>query len=218
MDMKIPSFIFALSCLCSSADAAITVAAHSLPVNATSWGNSGAGIGIDNQIYDNRLAQTFVPTATGYLADISFNVYRIDTNADLRISITSVVGGQPATVLDSVLLPFTAVGTTSLSSSFLKSGAFSHTVTTSGTLLVNTGVTYALVFSSDTTNANYRIYSDSSGYADGTRLRYQNGLPFTEAVGSDVLFRVTATPIPEPQTALFGCMTTLMVILRRRTI
>ena len=199
----------------SSFGAAIVVAEHTLPSNATSWFNVGAGIGTDGAVFDNRQAQTFVPTASGYLTDVSFDLYRIGTSADLRISITTVMGGQPAATLDSVLLPFAAVGTNSLSSSFLLGGTFSHTVQTSGTQLLYSGVTYALVFSSDTTEANYQIYGDNSGYVSGTNLRFQNSGPFKDGVGSDLLFRVTAVPIPEPHMGLLGVPAVLLLVLRR---
>ena len=57
----------------------------------------------------------------------------------LRISVMSLVGGQPTVILDSALLPYESVGTSSLSSSFLRSGAFSHTVTVSGKPFLNEG-------------------------------------------------------------------------------
>jgi hypothetical protein len=204
--MKLIFRLLAITQLLLSAEAAIIVAEHTLPSNATSWFDVGAGIGTDDgRVFDNRQAQTFVPTASGFLQDVSFNVYRISTTADLRVSITEVLGGQPGTTLDSALLPVSTVGTTPLSSSFLLSGAFSHSVTMSGSLLLEAGVSYAVVFSSDTTEANYRIYGDRSGYSEGSNLRFQNSGPYVDAGGSDLLFRVTATPIPEPKaTFLFG--------------
>jgi len=198
-----------------SAEAAITVAEHSLPSNATSWFDVGAGIGTDGAVFDNRQAQTFVPTASGLLQNVSLNVYRISTTADLRVSITEVVGGQPGTTLDSALLPFSTVGTTALSSSFLLSGAFSHSVTMSGSLLLEAGVSYALVFSSDTTEANYRIYGDRSGYSEGANLRFQNSGPYVDAGGSDLLFRVTATPIPEPKATFLFALASLVLWAQR---
>lgn len=165
---------------------------------------------------DFRQAQTFTPTTSGFLHDVSFNAHRwIDTTADLRISITSVVGGQPADILDSALIPSHLFGTSSLSSSFLRSGAFSHTVTLPGKFPLEAGVAYALVFSSDSVEAKYQIYGDHSGYADGANLRFMDSPLYEEMSGSDLLFRVTANPVPEPHMGLLGGAFALLLIPRR---
>jgi len=176
------------------------VAEHTFPPNPINWFNIGAGIGTDDGIvFDNRQAQTFVPTTSGYLKEIAFNVYReSNTDADLRVSITSTVGGQPQTTLESMVLPFSLVGTNYLDSSFLLSNTFSHRVAASGSVLLNAGVSYALVFSSDRKEANYRIHGDQSGYDQGVALQFQNSGPYHEFVGADLVFRVSANPLPGP--------------------
>ena len=83
--------------------------------------------------------------------------------------------------------------------------------------MLEAGVSYAVVFSSDTPEANYRIYGDRSGYSEGANLRFQNSGPYVDAAGSDLLFRVTANPIPEPKaTFLFG-LTSLVLWAAHRT-
>lgn len=216
--MKSTIAIVTLLCSIGAAHAAITVAEHTLPSNASSWFNVGAGMATDGAVFDNRQAQTFIPTTSGFLEDISFNLYRqASSDADLRVSVTNLISGQPAGTLASMLLSFSSVGTSSLSSTFLRSGSFSHTVTPSGSLFLSAGVTYALVFASDTTEANYRIYGDRSGYADGANLRFQNSGPYEDGSSSDLLFRVTANPIPEPHAvALLGVSSLLLALRRQR--
>ena len=214
--MKTTVAIVALLCSIGSAKASITVAEHTLPANATSSFNVGAGLSIDGAVFDNRQAQTFIPTASGFLEDVSFNLYRnAYTNADLRISVMNVVGGQPSIILESLLLPFESVETNSLSFNFLRSGSFSHTVKFSGSLLLDAGVTYALVFSSDITEANYRIYGDRSGYPDGVQLRFQNLGPYQVSTDADLLFRVTVNPVPEPHVGALLAGVAILLILRR---
>jgi len=182
-----------------SAIAAVTVAEHTLPPAATSWFEVGAGILTNGGVADNRQAQTFVPTTSGYLDGIEFNSYRTPgTGADLRVSVTSVLGGQPGTILESVQLPVSLVSTTVLNYSFLLGGGFSHHLTASGSLLLDAGATYALVFSTDTGEANYRIYGDFSGYDQGDILQFHNSGPYQAVPGADLLFRVTVNQTINP--------------------
>lgn len=210
------AIIFTL-CLLSRVKAATVIAENTFPSNASSWFNTGAGIGTDGEIYDNRKAQTFIPTSSGLLESISFNVHRQpDTNANLRISVTSMVEGQPTVTLATALLSFSSVGTSSISYAFLQSGSFSNTVTPADSVYLNAGVTYALVFSSDHTEANYRLYGYQSEYNNGTLMRFQNTGPYTVTTGSDLLFRVTATPIPESKTWLICGITIFLACLSRQ--
>lgn len=198
---------------------AVTVAEYVLPQNANGFFNVGAGMGTDDgRVYDNRVAQTFVATTSGYLEDVFFNVSRFDQmglDAELRLSVTNVLGGQPGEILESTLLPYASVGTDSLSVGNFTNGTFTHKVTLSATVFLESGETYALVFSSDTTESNYRIHGYESGYAQGTLLKFQDFGEYEDNL-SDLLFRVAATPIPEPDVALLAIPLGLMACLRRR--
>lgn len=82
-------------------------------------------MGTDGIVYDNRQAQIFTATSSGYLNSISFNSYRLDpTNADLRVSVTSVIAGQPSTVLETMIVTSATISSQSLSSAFLRGGNF----------------------------------------------------------------------------------------------
>lgn len=174
----------------------------------------------DDIVYDNRVAQTFLATSTGFLEDISFVVHRLIATgipADLRVSVTSVLGGQPGDLLESVLIPYELISTQSPVSVPSPTGTFTTTVSTSGSVLLVAGETYALVFSTDTTEANYRLRGDEYLYPEGSLLRYQNFGSFQGGTNSDLLFRITATPIPEPQAmSVFSVMLGLCVLRRRR--
>lgn len=213
------SSILAVIMMLSHGKAAVLVAEHSLPTNASSMFSALAGIYSHGEIIEFRQAQTFVPTSSGTLYEISFNVHRgTSTNADLRVSVTSIANDQPSATLASFLIPFTQVGTSSLSLSLLMTGYFSHTIIATESLLLEAGMPYALVFSSDSAEANYSIYGDRSGYSSGSRLSYSNPGPFQEVSGSDLLFRISATTIPEPHTSLTTLVSTLMLSMRRRRV
>jgi hypothetical protein len=213
------SAILAAIMIISHGKAAVLVAEHRLPTNASSMFSALAGIYSHGEIIEFRQAQTFIPTSSGSLYEISFNAHRgTTTNADLRVSVTSIANGQPGATLASFLIPFTQVGTSSLSLSLLRTGYFSHTIIATESLPLEAGMPYALVFSSDTAEANYSIYGDRSGYPSGTRLSYSNPGPFQEVSGSDLLFRISATTIPEPHASLAALVSILMVSMRRRRV
>lgn len=192
-------FVIALT---GSANAS-TVEVAVNPYLGPSHFNIGAGIGIDNNTtYDNRLAQTFTPQVSGTLNSISFIAaqYHMST-ANLKVSIATVSFGQPSQILASGYLtpasiPVTFGITDNLSyNSFTESLYFS-----ANNILLNAGTQYAIIFSSNTPDANYRIYGSYSGYAGGSLMDFQNSGPY-DSRGGDLYFKVTATPIvPEPAT------------------
>ena len=149
----------------------------------------GAGMATDGGVvFDNVNGQSFTAEETGILFDISFAATRSEsTDADLRIDIAEFVSGQPGDVLGSVYLPaqnfetgFTFPDTLNQTASFAN---FSISITA--------GEQYIFLLSSDVTEANYRIYSNRSGYAGGDQLRSQNGSSFSGGIlTSDLLFRV----------------------------
>jgi hypothetical protein len=196
--------------------AASIVAEHILPAKSTSWFSAGAGMGTDGKVYDNRQAQTFTTISSGYLNSISFNSYRYNTtNADLRISVTSMIGGQPRAVLESIIVKPTAISSQSLSSAFLLGGNFSNTIMATGNLLLQANTQYAIVFSSSSIEANYRLYGDYSAYSGGSNLSNQNSGLY-RINGGNLLFQVSATPIPEPGSLTLYIFSALLLGTRRR--
>lgn len=173
-------------------------------------------MGTDGIVYDNRQAQIFTTTSSGYLSSISFNSYRINpTNADLRVSVTSIIGGQPRTVLESIIVTSTTISSQSLSSAFLLGGNFSNTITATGNLLLQANTQYAIVFSTSSIEANYRLYGDYSAYSGGSNSSFQNSGPYKTS-GGNLLFRVSATPIPEPGSLTTCILSAIFLITRRR--
>jgi hypothetical protein len=192
------------------------VAEHILPATSTSWFNAGAGMGTDGRVYDNRQAQTFTTTSFGFLESISFNAYRFaTTNADLRVSVTSVIGGQPRTILESLVISPNSISTQSLSSAFLRGGSFSNTISASGKVFLQANTQYAIVFSTSSIEANYRLFGDYSAYSGGTSMSFQDSGPYKSS-GGDLLFRVAANPIPEPESTAMCLISTLSLISRRQ--
>ena len=155
MKKKTQLALFILSSLASTAYAEST-ASHTM-LGASNLFNTGAGVGTDGSVFDNRLLQTFTPTTTGTLSSISLLVSKINpTNADLRVSLVSVSSGQPISTLDTSLLDSDSVGTTSLFSET----EFSHDVIFSDTITVSAGVEYGFLLSTDSVEANYRFYTN----------------------------------------------------------
>lgn len=174
--------------------------------------NSGAGMtGDDGQIFDNRLGQSFVADATGMVGSVSFVASALGpASADLRVSLTTFAQGQPGSVLGSVL-----VGSGTFDSGFLPSYEFTHSIDFSGAgIALTAGQSYALVFSTDTPDANYRMYGDYEGYAGGTSLFSQNGSPYDMRSG-DYYFQVS-TVVPAPGAAMLLGLAALPTSTRRR--
>ena len=213
--MKILAIFHLFVIVPASCCAATVLAEHILPATASSWFNVGAGMGTDGRVYDNRQAQTFTTTSSGFLESISFNAYRFaTTNADLRVSVTSVIGGQPRTILESLVISPNSISTQSLTSAFLRGGNFSNTISASGNVLLQANTQYAIVFSTASVEANYRLYGDYSAYSGGTSLSFQDSGPY-QSSGGDLLFRVAANPIPEPESVAMCLISTVALITRR---
>lgn len=174
----------------------VVTASHTLPTSATRWFSAGAGIGTDGTVFDNRVAQTFTVTTSGVLDTISFIATRSDgTTADLRVTLTNLIGGQPGISMASSL-----VEVNSFTEGFLSGRPDEFTTTlnfSSDDILLETGSQYAIVLSTDTIEANYRIYGDYSGYLGGNKLSFQNSGPF-ESPPYEVDFFFEVTVIPEP--------------------
>lgn len=72
--------------------------------SVTSYFDAGAGQGYDGTLYDNKQAQTFVPSESGFIGSVSISVYRMpDTTAPLRIRIMDTLGGVPNSTLAETL-------------------------------------------------------------------------------------------------------------------
>ena len=54
------------------------IATHKYNPSATSYFDVGAGQGYDGRLYDNKQAQTFVPSESGFIKSVSIAVYRYD--------------------------------------------------------------------------------------------------------------------------------------------
>ncbi|MEA5614591.1 hypothetical protein [Nodularia spumigena] len=180
-------------------------------VNATF--NSGAGMSADGGVvYDNRRGQSFIAAGTAQVGAVSFVASSLSqATADLRLSVMSFSQGQPTTVLGSKL-----ISANTFTSGFLSSPyEFTHTIDFTGLgITVQSDRQYALVFSTDSPDANYRIYGDYEGYADGASLYSQNGSPFSQQTG-DFYFRIGAA-IPAPSAAVYLGLAALAASARRR--
>ncbi len=212
-------FLIALPCipalsLVTSVGHADVVASHTQTSPFSGTFNSGAGMAEDDGIiYDNRQAQSFITNASGTLSTISFIAAKSSfspTTADLRVSLTTFASGQPGTTLASRL-----VSLSTFEDSIASYDEFSHAIDFSASaIMLEADTQYALVFSSDTANANYRLYGNSEGYLQGANYFSQNGSAFSVRTG-DLFFQVE-TGIPTPSTAALLALAGLTATRRKR--
>ena len=186
----------------TSVQALTTVtASHTYSPDVRQRYSGGAGMGTDGAVYDNRKAQTFTVTTEGILNTISFMATRsTGTTADLRITLTDLHLGRPNMALASRLIELSSIPeNTSPSPQQFTATVDFH----SENMFLETGSRYGIVFSTDTTEANYGIYGDYSGYSGGSYLSFQNTGPYEyPSYPSDLYFEVTVNSIPEPATLL----------------
>lgn len=189
------------------------VAQHIYTDDVNSTFNSGAGMSADGgDIFDNRIAQSFTATTAGQIGAVRFVASAFgSTTADLRVSLVTMTQGQPASTLASLL-----VASETFTSGFLSSPyEMTHSIDfTSMGISVEQGQRYALVFSTDATEANYRIYGDFEGYSDGAYLFSQNGNAYSQQSG-DIYFQVETT-VPSPSSTMLLGLGTLVTTRRRR--
>jgi len=192
-------------------------ASHSAPDAPSSFFNSGAGMALDGILFDNVEAQSFTAEQTGILSDIALTASRLDVNttADLRIDVvTWNPSDEVGQVLATGFLP--AEG---FSTGFLSQLNFNTFINFSSTSIeIVQGLEYALVFSTDVPNANYRLYGDRLGYSGGSRFQSQNGSPFDSGSG-DLFFQARVVAIPEPGSGVclvIGCFAGIAGRRKRR--
>lgn len=196
-------FLFLLLVLFSTTLHAATsvTASHYVGSPMAGYFNAGAGMGTDGIVYDNREAQTFTATTGGVLDTISCVVRRMNkTTADLKITLTDVVSGQPGVSLATAFVNLQSVPIENWSwwdRHFTVNINF-----ISQDVVLEAGKQYAIVLSTDTTEANYRVYGDYTGYSGGTRMSSQNSGSYMSEYPSDLYFEVTVNSIPEPSTVL----------------
>lgn len=186
--------IFA-SAASSQALASTVTASHTHSPDVTQHFSTGAGMATDGSVYDNREAQTFTATTGGFLNTISFVAKKsTGTTADLRITLTELIDAQPGMSLASGL-----IDTDSFALKKPGNRDYNFTATInfySENILLKAGQKYAILFSTDTTEANYRLHGDQSDYPGGYRLKFKYGGPYKpDFNGSDLYFEVTVNSI-----------------------
>ena len=170
----------------------LVIASHEHHPSATTWFNVGAGQGQDGVLFDNKLAQTFVPAESGRLESVSIAAHRMtDTTAPLRIRIADTLDGTPTSTLAETFIRPDEVRTSLTGCPVLNAtGVFA-----SATLTLAAGKQYALVFDSAEPEANYRIYGCyEHSYTNGIRFKSQNSTTWKKERSGDYFFQVHAWP------------------------
>jgi len=182
--------------LAGRAEADLIAATYPIPADPVSGFSCGAGMGTDGgEVFDNRKAQSFTTLEGGTLSTVSFVASRLPgTDVDLRLNVMTFDAGQPDEMLATTL-----IGIESFYEGFLPGWPedFTHEVDFSDAgVVLEQDRMYALVFLTDTTEANYRLYGDYGGYDGGQLLSSQNGSPY-KPHDSDLFFEVRVL-IPAP--------------------
>ncbi len=173
---------------------------HKFDPTTTGCFNTGAGQGSDDdRLFDNRLAQTFVPDVSGKILSISFAAERImPTTAPLALQVTETRDGIPSAVLGEISISASEFPTTHLKNmptTFNISADLSHL-----SIKLKEGRQYGLVFCSHTPEANYRLYGVDrhhvrrDPYPEGMMFKSQNSDMFEERPDDDLLFEVVIQP------------------------
>ncbi|MGD9721295.1 MAG: hypothetical protein AB7O59_08805 [Pirellulales bacterium] len=192
----------------------IVVASH-LPPGSGSTFDTGAGKTTQGEA---AKSQTFTALADGFLDEIAFLVHKgTPTNVDLRVTLATEVNDLPSTSIASAFVSQVGLPTVAPPSNTTSFNAVASFA--SQQILLDAGTRYAIVFSSDTLDANYRLHGRSNGYSGGQLASSFNGGPFTASSSSDLFFQVTVTPVPEPGTwiiATLGCLGVACYGMRQR--
>ena len=175
-----------------------------------------AGVGIGTLGFDDRLAQSFTPETSGIVEQVSFVAVRSPgTTADLRVSITTLLDGEPGSVLGMTQLDVTSFledlpggpDTFNSVAGFRSQGIF-----------LEAQGQYAVTFSMDPMEGYYELYADAPGYAGGALLRSRDANPYEALThSSDAFFEVTINAVPEPGTNILAAVGTLSLLLGART-
>jgi hypothetical protein len=202
-------------------EAAVVTALHTRHPSASGGFHAGAGMAEQSPlVFDNRQAQSFLATVSGLVQEVSFVAYQsTGTTAALRVDITSVVSGLPGASLAAASVPIAAFPESVSVPDLNVSADFSFTG-----LVLQAGTPYAIVFSSEVPNANYRLHGATSShvptsdpYPSGSKFSSQNGSPFEASpIKSDLYFQVTVDPVPEPAAVWLACCGLALLALNWR--
>ena len=212
----------AVACItCTAAEASTVVAAN--PFAEEGLFGELVGIGLTappfyGEVQDRRTAQTFTAQTAGVVDKVAFraaNLFGYET--DLRVSIASLDNGQIDQTLGSVLIDFSRVPESvpsaasglNIAADFLSQG-----------IALEQGRQYAIVFSTDTGEANYTLYGSrragASAYENGLVVRSVEGGPFDPGTSPSEDLFFAATVVPEPGAGALLLLSMAMVTRRRR--
>lgn len=177
MRRSLPIAVAAVALIAAGGAGAVTSGAV-LDQSAVEGGCS-SGIGYGPPTFSK--AQTFTAGRTGLLTDVVLPLAN-DAGIDLTVSITTVSGGIPGTVLSTVDVPAGSVG----------SSETSYDVAFGSPASVVTGTTYAITLSS-TSAGQWSWYCNSSNVYAGGQGLYNSGGGWND-IGFDHAFETYVAP------------------------
>lgn len=147
-----------------------------------------------------RVAQTFTAEVGGWLDTVSVATASLDLNpSGLSVAVTSLIGGQPGTILATAPLQGLYVaGVYSDVESLNATADFSGSQ-----VMLDANEQYALLFVAERLNGHFNVLGHQTvltpyGYAGGAILHSTSGASFITLPIGELMFEVTATTIPEP--------------------
>jgi hypothetical protein len=147
-----------------------------------------------------RVAQTFTAEVGGWLNSASVAAASLDLDTSgLSVAVTSLVGGQPATILATAPLQgLDDAGVYSDVESLNASADFN-----SSQVMLEANQQYALLFIADRLNGHFNVLGHQTvltpyGYSGGAILHSTNGASFITLPHGELMFEVTVNTIPEP--------------------
>jgi hypothetical protein len=165
-----------------------------------------------------RATQTFTAERDGWLHTASFTAASLDANpAGLSLAVTSLIGGQPDTILATA--PLQGLYTMGVFSDITALNASADF--TDSHVMLEANQQYALLFVADRLNSHFQVLGHQTvgtpyHYAGGELLRSASGEPFVSLPIGELMFEVTVATIPEPTTLALGLLAAAACFVRGR--
>lgn len=179
--------------------------------------SAGAGLASDNdRVYDNRIGQSFSPTQTGRLVEVSWivDVSPCSEFAPLKIALHTIKDGLPGRMISAAYIDQSILPDGEETRPRLQPKDFTATAVFSDRPLLLGWRNYCFILTSDEPNANYRItgtQENGGGYAFGTAYEFTRNKEFNAKPESDYFFRAVATTV-NPLPYLVGLSVFLLVV------
>lgn len=179
--------------------------------------SAGAGLGTDDgRVYDNRIGQSFSPTQTGRLVEVSW-VVEVAPGSDfapLKIALHTIKNDLPGRIIAVAYIDQSSLSSHEEENTRLLAKDFTATAVFTEPPLLLGWRNYCFILGSDEPDANYRISGTrekDGGYDFGTAYDFTRDKEFTANPQRDYYFRAVAAPV-NPVPYGVGLAVSLLVV------